>query len=819
MLLVNKRAGERVAPLEQVVLAGASEGTITVYDSLGRAYVQQPAMHELPFVVGGASGYHLIVHTDTRGTITEQLSFRVSVHTHIADDTGFYQDLLAMLHYSMTGEWGAYHYARYNGRMYQIFVGWLRDHVHYMKGMKYFTGQLQDGIDLYRDSQRDDGMIWDNIYPRDPVPNYWDTRFREGNFIRIIENGTAEFKRIPVENDVEYLFVEGLYYTWKAEGDDGWMADTLDTAIKAMEYSVSSPYRWSEKYQLLKRGYTIDTWDFQNSFDSVVDGDAMRVDPQKTRFGVMFGDNTGYIASCHYLAEMLSYAGRHEEAARYRTRGHTMKERLDRLCWNGHFYTHHVREEPHPEIDLGVDEASQISLSNAYSLNRGLTHEQCVEIINTYQHVQAHLPQGSPGEWYLIYPPFQRGYGDHNGLWQYMNGGVSPIVGGELAHGAFQHGFESYGVDILRRLHTLAKQHNNYFHATYRGASTEPETRTFHPLTITSFANIDTAGNGAPGVPGWTGEGDNDMHEMISGEQCLLGIPFHIPDPNSNGRRAAIGLDQRDGYMKQVTLPVGRTATSVYFLHTVARTGESGIAGTITLRYTDGSSYNKYVVRGQNAQGWWLPETPQERGKKAAEVAWRGKNAHCDNIGVLAYGLDNPYPDKEIEAIHLTVSEEGAFWAIFAITLSEQPAYFTPSPISFGIPDGWGAGAVTYALIEGLVGVVDSSQCYRQVSLSPRWTAASVEQVEVAVTYPGSEGYVAYRYQHHHEQRTIQMTITGSGESCACHVLLPPECEQVRAVSTGAQHVTYTEQQIEQSRYVDFTLPLPGPIEVQISYT
>lgn len=130
--------------------------------------------------------------------------------------------------------------------------------------MKYFSPELKDGIDLYRQSQREDGMIWDNVYPRDGRPNYWDVRFTEGNFIRPFADGSSEFKRIPVEADVEYLFVEGLYYTWKATDDDGWMAASLDTAIRALEYSLTSPYRWSEKYQLIKRGYTIDTWDFQS---------------------------------------------------------------------------------------------------------------------------------------------------------------------------------------------------------------------------------------------------------------------------------------------------------------------------------------------------------------------------------------------------------------------------------------------------------------------------------------------------------------------------------------------------------------------------
>lgn len=44
--------------------------------------------------------------------------------------------------------------------------------------------------------------------------------------------------------------------------------------------------------------------------------------------------------------------------------------------YNGRFYTHHVPENPEVERGLGVDQSTQVSLSNAYSLNRNLDQEQ-----------------------------------------------------------------------------------------------------------------------------------------------------------------------------------------------------------------------------------------------------------------------------------------------------------------------------------------------------------------------------------------------------------------------------------------------------------
>jgi hypothetical protein len=40
----------------------------------------------------------------------------------------------------------------------------------------------------------------------------------------------------------------------------------------------------------------------------------MVVIPGKTKFGIFFGDNTGYFESCNQLAEMLGHAGMMQEA-------------------------------------------------------------------------------------------------------------------------------------------------------------------------------------------------------------------------------------------------------------------------------------------------------------------------------------------------------------------------------------------------------------------------------------------------------------------------------------------------------------------------
>jgi hypothetical protein len=104
-----------------------------------------------------------------------------------------------------------------------------------------------------------------------------------------------------------------------------------------------------------------------------------------------------------------------------------------------------------------VDEAGQLSLSNPMAINRGAAdHDQAVSIIREYQRRRA---EGRAwAEWYSIDPPFPDGiFGDERLVrGAYVNGGIMPLVGGELARAAFDHGFEAYGVDILTRYYALA---------------------------------------------------------------------------------------------------------------------------------------------------------------------------------------------------------------------------------------------------------------------------------------------------------------------------------------------------------------------------
>jgi hypothetical protein len=255
----------KISPLESVSVYYNGFAKLIVYDSKGREYANLTFSDSTKFTVGGALGDHTLTLLKSDGALMHMEKFKVDCKTDIRDSKGDFNQLLSTLYWTMVGKWGEAYVDRYDGKYYHYFVRWLRDHVHTLKGMKYFYPELKSGIDLYTDSQREDGMIWDNYYPRNYEKNWWDKRFTYGDFIRHADNGRKEFHRIPIEADVEYLYIEGLYYTWKATGDDQWMMGSLDNALKALEYSTSDPYRWSDKYKLVKRGFTIDTWDFHRT--------------------------------------------------------------------------------------------------------------------------------------------------------------------------------------------------------------------------------------------------------------------------------------------------------------------------------------------------------------------------------------------------------------------------------------------------------------------------------------------------------------------------------------------------------------------------
>ena len=316
---------------------------------------------------------------------------------------------------------------------------WIRDYSDILRGIRYFEKDLKSTIEHFAETQADNGRIFDFFSTFPDRPPY------------VRENWTR-YVRIPVEADVEYRFVKAAYLSWQATGDDEWINGLMPVMDKALKYVINHPWRWDKMAGLVKRPYTIDTWDFAYC-GRKHEWLQFQVD-DNTFWGFMHGDCSGYVEAFRIMSFIYSYFGEHSLSEEWGKRANELEANLNRICWNGRFYTHFVRQSGQP-VD-GVEEANQLSLSNPVNINRGVTtHEMAVSILREYQ---SRKKKNNPlAEWYSIDPPFPAGiFGDDKLIpGTYVNGGIMPLVGGELAHAAFEHGFEKYGIEILNQYYRM----------------------------------------------------------------------------------------------------------------------------------------------------------------------------------------------------------------------------------------------------------------------------------------------------------------------------------------------------------------------------
>jgi hypothetical protein len=739
--------------------------------------------------------------------------------TDIADG-GRISELFNILHQEMISDPpGGYQELTWNGTVYRYFVNWVLDNNNTMKGMQYFSPYGGDLVDLLRQTQKPDGMIWSFVNSGEGDYHYYETAYTPLGYFR--HDRDAWFVRQPVENHVEYNYVNMMYQYWKASGDNDWMMKNLDCAARALDYSVTDSARWSHRFRLLKRPYCIDSWDFQVDDEYTPPAPlspTMVLVPGKTKFGIFFGDNTGYYEACNQLAEMLEHAGHTKQAAEYRERGKGILERLVALSWNGRFFTHFVDDDPDVKRNLGVDEKSQIAQGNMYSVNRGLPHPMNAAIIKTYIDLKKHLPPGSPGEWYAIYPPFEKGFGTHDAKWQYMNGGMAGHAMGELARGAYENGFEGYASDIMGRMIDLAKKYGNRLWFAYTGSiPPPPPAPDYKTVDISAEANMDFQDKGCTTAFTWMDAGvssGNDMRGLPTGRQVFHGIEFNVINPEKNQRRAVVAVSTKPGFPRQVEVPVHDTASTVYLLHSSSDNIPSNVAGAITFVYSDGTEASRYLFKGVDVTNWWFSALQNER----AGVAWWGPNPRSTKVGFCWAAIDNPNPRKEIGKLIFHAPLEGGIYVVIGVTLADRQHYVTPKAESFGGPDNWAAATGLAALVEGLAGVRNEGLAFSTVALSPRWTSAGTDSASVSVAFPSSNGYIAYQYRHHPDRKVMDMILTGSGNDIHGHVLLPPDASTADRMTIDGVPADFRISHIEGSVYVDFTLSLPNVHTVNISY-
>lgn len=556
---------------------GTADVTVDALGTLGT----QAAIVLIDGQIAGIGSNALLLHTETAIHTGQPRfdSFTPTVKGFMAHDTSDYQ---------IDGTWV------HGYRSPDSDLLWLRDHVHQSEGFTYWEPDMTSLLDQFRRFQRSDGSFDDYL------------ALKPWGVVR---------GRIDVEADLEYLFVQGVYRAWQATGDDAWLKQQLDAMERGLTYIQTSPLRWDSHYQLVKRPFTIDTWDFE--YGAPTTSPEGKTAPRHwidadTKWCIFHGDNTGYADAMALMAKIYTYLGNTERADHWRHESSALMARLNAIAWNGTFFQHMVHLTP--VVVPGVDEAQQLSLSNAYALNRaGITNNQAQSIIAEYH--RRYENRGTTfSEWYSIDPPFPAGslstgpnWGQNPG--EYVNGGLMPLVGGELARGAFRYYQEAYGFDILQRYYSLI------------------------------------AGTGGSYL-------------------------WYYP------------------------------------------TGAPGVSGSDTLA-----------------------------------------------------------------------------------------------------TDGWGSSAMLAALIEGAAGVVDDFKQFKQVTLTPRWTATSdVNQAFVSVRYGASDGYIAYQWNR--RSNGLDLHWTGSGDTIRLRLLLPQDAPSAVQATLNGQPVEGTIIKRANSHYFEVNVASSGKIAV-----
>ncbi len=479
---------------------------------------------------------------------------------------------------------------------------WLRDHVYQGRGYRYQEADMTSALDAFRNAQREDGSFPDVLsYPALGIEGY----------------------RMDPESDLEFLFVQGVYEAWQVTGDDAWLASNLEAMRRGLTYIMSDPLRWDANLGLVRRPYTIDMWDFEYG-PSVIHPITGQPAPrhwfdEQTRWGIFHGDNTGLAYALRLMARIEEHLGNETEAAYWTEQRRAITRNIKDLSWNGDFFTHFVPLEGTLEIP-GLDTDAQLSLSNAYALNREiLDRDNAQKIIMSYFNRRDF--ERSFAEWYSIDPPFPSGSygmggrpGDDPG--EYVNGGIMPLVGGELARGAFNYGMVDYGFDIIQRyaaLLQLTGQSYLWYYPTGAPGISGPDT-------------IATDGWGSSAMLAALIEGAAGVEDQSSLYRDLKLSPRWAAHPDINRARIVTHYPASGAYVaytweraeKRLTLDVTGTweRARIYLLLPTEGVGKQR---TISVRL-DGEVIPTQIDK---VQEYRYVVVPAEQGNALVEVEWQ----------------------------------------------------------------------------------------------------------------------------------------------------------------------------------------------------
>jgi len=130
------------------------------------------------------------------------------------------------------------------------------------------------------------------------------------------------------------------------------------------------------------------------------------------------------------------------------------------------------------------------------------------------------------------------------------------------------------------------------------------------------------------------------------------------------------------------------------------------------------------------------------------------------------------------------------------------PGFRTTNEVNYA---GWGMAQWIEALFEGLAGIYDEQGLLKKVTVSPRWTAASIKDVYVSMRYGCSQAYVAYRMSVNQRKKIINLLCSGSGDEFSFRVLIP-EKWHIKEVQINNAKCDFSTEKVFQSQYVCFSV-------------
>jgi endonuclease YncB( thermonuclease family) len=192
----------------------------------------------------------------------------------------------------------------------------------------------------------------------------------------------------------------------------------------------------------------------------------------------------------------------------------------------------------------------------------------------------------------------------------------------------------------------------------------------FAPVDLGPYANRGLTSDGAPGLIGWTNQGENDLRALPTGRQTFAGIPFHIASPRAAVVLYSTNANNLDLPKEVKGIRIGQRADVLFFLHTAA--WSNGTVFSYRVHYEDSTSVELPIVSGQQTIDWWADPArfPEAMSKHGLFIAWKGDNPMRKGVVLPGFEWVNPHPEKPIRDLDFVANPEnpGAVPALVAIT-------------------------------------------------------------------------------------------------------------------------------------------------------